>query len=62
MSRPRDGWQTEPATQIRWCLDYIRNRYSDTAEDKACPRCGRVNWGQTPAGQPECASCGYVDA
>ena len=29
-------------------------------DSENCPRCGAVNWGQTPDGQDECASCGWT--
>lgn len=34
---------------------------SDGYDDESCPRCKSVNWGQTPAGEPECVTCGYVE-
>jgi hypothetical protein len=30
-------------------------------DGEGCPRCGAVNWGQTPDGRSECVPCGYVD-
>ena len=31
-------------------------------DDEECPRCRSVNWGMTPDGRNECASCRYVPA
>ena len=30
-------------------------------DSEECPQCRAVNWGMTPDGRLECASCGYVD-
>ena len=47
MSRQQDGWQTEPATQIRWGLGYIQNRYGGCETEgmtfpARCCHCRRV--------------------
>jgi len=43
----------KPVAQVTAALD------ADD-DDESCPRCHRVNWGQTPDGDLECVSCWYV--